>query len=515
MNISNAPRACFLWLCVLVAIVIFTIWEGNQYDIKSDGPVISLESPATLRQRFDNDTITSKLPKGDSVQVIGINRSAYGQQWLVRTRQGNVGWIDASDLTGIRQIVTDGSDKGDTVAVKAHWHGSYIYDYVYTDKSGKETKRSTDDFMPAVEWVNDFYYDKAPIAGVCTQEKFEKKILGNSFAEINSRFANPVLLHVAPSGFEAQYPWKIYDPATGQMSKGTVTFNSDSIATAVTFGNFTSRGAGWLKRMPFASNIIDWNLTSLMVRGSRYIREGNPMPSTGRFVFIICMIPIYMLILGLWMFGLQTIPTLLMGWLLKFPPVFALLKDSWLKIIIFLVAIASCYVWAVMMLAWGMFPFWILLITIISWYAFALATSPLCTYPHCRCPKCHHLYTIHFDYEKFEYDEIKTGEEVVKGQLLGTRTEKWKTWTQVTTTTTYASGRKETSSHNTNEKTHHRDYNTYQFIDYKVTYRLDHYRQYHKCSCCGHIEETTSVKYTELKRERLGSHIGEIAGNEY
>lgn len=514
MNVSNAPRACLIWLCLLLTVVGYTIWDGSNCELRTDGPLIALDSNATMRQQFDNDTITTLLSKGDSVQVLGIDRSSYGQKWLMKTRQGNIGWIDASDLTGIRQIVTDGSDKGDTVSVSAVWLGAHIHKYAYTNKNGEKRERSTYDFMPAEDWADDFYYDRTPVAGVCTQQKFEKNCIGRNFNEISSEFSDPVLVRITPSGFEALYSWKTFDSATGQMSKPTVSFAKDSVATAVSFGRATNRAAGWLKKMPLASSIIDCPLTSLMVRGSHYIMD-NPMPSTGMKVFIYCMIPVYLLILGLWMFALQAVPTLLMGWLMTFPRVFAILNDGWLRALIFIVALVSCYVWIVTMMAWGMFPFWSLIIAIISWYAFAMATSPLCTYPHCRCPKCHHMYTIQFDYEKFEYDEIKTGEDIVKGQRLGKRTESWKTWTRVTTTTTYGDGHKETSSYNTNEKTHHRDYNTYQFIDYKVTYRLDHYRQYHKCSCCGHVEETTSVAYTELKRERIGSHVAEIAGDEY
>jgi len=515
MNVSNAPRSCLIGLCFLLAVAAYTLWDGSRCDLRTDGPLIELDINASMRQRFDNDTITTKLHRGDSVQVIGIDKSSFGQKWLVKTVQGNLGWIDASDLPCIKQIVTDGANKGDTVTVKAKWLGSHIYSYVYTDKDGNEKERSTYDFMPAVEWAEDFYYDSNAVAGVCTQDKFGTKCVGRNFNEINSEFSNPVLVRITPSGFEAMYSWKTFDAATGQMSRPTVTFGKDSVATAVSFGRATDRAAGWLKKMPLASSIIDCPLTSLMVRASRYIGFDNPMLSTGMKVFIICMIPFYLLLLALWMFALQTVPTLLMGWLMIFPPVFAFLKDTWLRALLFIVALVSCYVWAVMMMAWGMFPFWTLIIAIVSWYAFAMATSILCSYPYIRCPKCHHLYTIKFDHEKFEYDEIKTGEDIVRGQLLGKRTEKWKTWTHVTTTTTYGDGSKKTSSYNTNEKTHHRDYKTYQFIDYKVTYRLDHYRQYHKCSCCGHIDETTSVTYTELKRERIGSHVGEIAGDDY
>lgn len=514
METSNAPRKCFIWLVVFVVALVFVTWDGTKYNLRTDGPIIALESKATMRQRFDKDTINTILQKGDSVQVYGIDRSSFGQKWLVRTSNGNLGWIDASDVTGIKQIVTDGSNKGDTVSVKAEWFTSYIRYYTYVDREGTEHKNSTDDFTPAMEGLDDFTYDRDAISGVCTQSKFENKSIGQSYEDVNRQFGLPVLVHVSSKGIEAQYSWKTFDPSTGFMTRPTVTFGADSIAEAVAFGNPTKRAAGWLKRIPLASSIIDWQFTTWMVRTSRY-SFAPAMPSTAQFIGILCLIPVMFLLYGIWMFAAQTIPTLLMGWLMVFPPVFAFLKDSWLRALIFVVAMVSCYIWSVIMMAWGMFPFWTILIFIVGWYAMTLAVSPLCTYPHIRCPKCHHMYTIKFDHEEFDHSEIKTGSEIVRGRLLGRRTEKWKTWTHVTTVRTDQFGNKSTTSYDKDVRHRARDYTTYEFIDYEVTYRLDYYRQYFVCDKCGLVEESMGIKYTLLNRKRVGTHTDELAGEEY
>ena len=77
-----------------------------------------------------------------------------------------------------------------------------------------------------------------------------------------------------------------------------------------------------------------------------------------------------------WMFFTPQLPVLLMGWLMKFPPVFAFLSDKMLRLLMFGVTVVSVYVWSVMMMAWGMFPFWSVLIIIFGWYAFTLAACP-------------------------------------------------------------------------------------------------------------------------------------------
>lgn len=70
-----------------------------------------------MTQRFDKDTIKQVLPAGDSVRILAIDRSSFGQKWLVQTPKGERGWIDAAQLPQIRQVVTKGKFEGDTVAI--------------------------------------------------------------------------------------------------------------------------------------------------------------------------------------------------------------------------------------------------------------------------------------------------------------------------------------------------------------------------------------------------------------
>lgn len=516
LETENAPRRCLVCLILLACCIAVAVWDGGGSDLKTDGPTLRLDSKATLRQRFDRDTICTTLAAGDSVRVLGIDRSSFGQKWLVRTPKGDIGWIDASDLTGIRQIVTDGKDKGDTVSVKAKWLGSHIHQYVYINSKGEEKERSTSGFIPVLEGWDDFEYNRDGRAGVCSAAKFEKKVLGKSLAEVNRSFGTPVLQRVTPQGIEAQYSWKIFEPSTGRMLRPDVTFTPDSVASGISFGDPTVRAASWLRHMPLASTIIDWPVTSLMIRGSRYNTFVDAMPSTGMKILMICMAVAVLICYFFWLFFTPQLPVLLMGWLVKFPPVFYVLSDQILRIVMLAVMLVSVYIWSVMMMAWGMFPFWSVLILALGWYAFTLAASLLCEYPHIRCPRCKRLYTIKFDHEVLEKSEICKGEDIRQGKLLGRRTASWKAWTEVTTTKTYSSGRKETFTHNEDYHTQNQDYRTYEYIKYDITYRLDYYRRYYKCEHCGLVEETTWVDYTELDRQESGRYAHEVAhGDEY
>ena len=515
LETENAPRRCLVLIIIILCLTGYAIWDGGGPNLKPDGPMVTVEGKAVLKQCFDKDTIATTINDGDSVRVLAINLSSFGQRWLVKTQTGDIGWIDASDFKGIRQIVTDGPDKGDTVSIKPIWLGNYIHEYSYTAKDGEETKRSTEDFIPDLEGWKDLQYNDIARAGISTQAKFTKETDGKSFEELNEKFATPVLVHFTSDGFMAQYSWKAYDPSSGEMYTPNVTFGKDSIATAVDFVKPTSRGASWMKHMPLVTKIIDLPFTSFYIHGARYNMEPSPLlGGWGKFL-VICMLVIIVIVYFCWMFAMQTVPVLLMGWLMKFPLVFKPLSDQVLKLLLLVVMLVCVYIHAVIMLAWGMFPFWTILIFIAGWYAFSLAQSPLCTYPHIRCPHCRHLYTIKFDHEDFEYSEIKKGSDIVRGKLLGSYRNTWQRWTDVTTRTTYGDGHTTTSTHRENIQNMAQDIEIYQYIDYEVTYRLDHYRDYHICSKCGLVEETTPVSYTELDRKIMGYHSGKEIGEEY
>ena len=171
LRTENPSRRCFIYLLLTVAASAVAIWDGARYDLKTDGPEICLENQAVLRKVFGEDTLTTMLNAGDSLKLLAIKKSSYGQNWLVRTRQGEVGWVDAADLGHIRQVLTDGRDKGDTVTIRADWSQGYVSDYIYTNGKGEECDRTTSDFIPVFEGWEDYAYNRGRIAGMCTQEK--------------------------------------------------------------------------------------------------------------------------------------------------------------------------------------------------------------------------------------------------------------------------------------------------------------------------------------------------------
>ena len=275
---SNSPRACLGWIIVIALAIGCIFWDSASYRLKTDGPMIKLDQQAVMTQRFDKDTLKQTLPAGDSIRVLGIDRSSFGQKWLVQTDNGERGWVDAAQLPQIRQVVTKGKFEGDTVTICGTGSGA-TSKYVFRNNAGEEDDRSTKDFIPVLKDWDDYAYNSDGVVGVCSMKKFKSKTEGKNMVEVDKALGSPIQVHSTPQGLEASYSCKVFDPTTGTMQLPTVTFSSDSIATGVTYSEWTSRASSWLKRVPMASAIIDWPLTSVMVRDSRYNAMSDPTMS--------------------------------------------------------------------------------------------------------------------------------------------------------------------------------------------------------------------------------------------
>ena len=81
---------------------------------------------------------------------------------------------------------------------------------------------------------------------------------------------------------------------------------------------------------------------------------------------------------------------------------------------------------------------------------------------------------------------------------IDSHTERWQTWTEVTTK--YGDGRTTTGKENV--RNHSRTTTTYD--DYKVLYKVKEYEISFRCSECGNIEKIVDHDYQELRREYVG-----------
>lgn len=169
------------------------------------------------------------------------------------------------------------------------------------------------------------------------------------------------------------------------------------------------------------------------------------------------------------------------------------------------VAVVNAYYWSVVMLAWGIFWPFLIIVLLTSRYFFTLATCVLCQKPHIRCPKCRRVYTIRFDHDDFIKTTYEKGSDIKRGDLLGKSTSKYQTWDKVTTRITYGDGHSRTYTENKNYKDHKVEHRTYELLNFEVTYKLDHYISHYICGKCKFEEELPWVNYTEVDRKYVGS----------
>ena len=91
LETENAPRRCLVLLITILCLSGLAIWDGGGPNLKTDGPMVAVEGKAVLKQCFDKDTISTTLSDGDSVRVLAIDLSSFGQRWLCGWRAASFG----------------------------------------------------------------------------------------------------------------------------------------------------------------------------------------------------------------------------------------------------------------------------------------------------------------------------------------------------------------------------------------------------------------------------------------
>lgn len=504
---TGTTTICGVLFFISLAIFL-TEFFSNSQRFESNAPVVILDKPQTLSMNFGNDTLKVRLHRGDSLKILGIDRTTYSQRFLVETQTGNRGWMDTYYLP-VKQILVKGNNIGDTITITSQKYtgsSTFISGYKAVLENGTEIETQAGKFEPAIDdWTKLKLSDV--IVTSCGTEKHYSSLIGLSLTELENKIGPAFQVLRNDKGIIAQFKTLVYNTEDGKFYYPIFKFNPDGVSETVEFEYYKDRNSSILKHIPFAGFIFDIPFTSASIRSSIYEKFviSETIAGFKRFMIYVLVVIVLAGIL-IWLLVTPSIPVLAMGWMICFPKVFALFPDKALKWLMFGVLLISTYYWTVLMMGWGMFwPFGIGVFAA-SWYIFKYASSELCTIPHTRCPHCHRLYTIHLDDEVLYDTRYEKGADVVRGKLLDTSYSKYKTWTQVTTTTTYSNGSKSTSSHRENEQNHKVRHDTYQMIDYELTYRIDYYHDHYVCEDCFFEEILNSTKWTEVDRKMVGSH---------
>lgn len=503
---DNAPRVCIIWAVITIAALVAEVVSTSDSSFRTDGTVVTLTSDQTMQFRFaDDDVRELKLHKGDSVRVLGIHKLHYMMEYLVETTDGNRGWLQADQLP-VRVIVRKGKFKGDTVRLTSqyrtigterHPSGYYI--------NGSEDHLQAEQFVPDFPEWEKYSLEDNTATSIMTVGKL-RDMNGNSLGDIEAKVGPAYqVLHLADSTL-AQFRMSAISMEDGKTYRPTITFDADSNAVGMAFEYRRDRGDWLLRNLPGAKFVINMPLTRMLTRSSIYVPEGDLEDATLLTkVWVWCLVILQILVYAVWMFVTASLPVLVIGWLIRFPRLFAFLDDKPLKILMLVVTAISFYCWSVALLAWGMFWPFLVLLFLTDRYFYTLAACVLCQMPHIRCPQCRRLYTIRFDHDEFVNTTYEKGSDIVKGKMLGLSTSRYQTWLQVTTTTTYSDWSVKKESHRENVQNHKVEHRTYEMLNYELTYKVDHYLSHYICGECGHEETMGWAKYTVVDRKYVGS----------
>lgn len=494
-------RICgILFIIVFTALIADVCTSDNQ--VRAYGPVIELQERQKLPVVIDGDTTFVTLAPGDSVRVLGFDRRISHQDILVETADGNRGKLDASQLP-IRQLIIEGKHKGDTVVrLVPEYSGTTVHKYLATTSKGEELKLRADEMVPLVEKWTDLNLDNIASTSVATRKGLEK-MSGKTLEDIEQKYGMAYnILTGRDSTMKAGFRIYAYG-SDGRPYRPAITFDSEGKATEFAYQPVTGKANNrWaLAYAPLAGQITDMPLTRVLTRSSSYT-----MPSdTGKPVPWYLYIAVVAVLAGglAWYCLTPSLAVLLIGWLIAYPPVFRLLSNKTLKVIIYVAAAAGFYCWAIALMAWGMYWFMVLPILPVSYYCVRWATEYLSDcQPHERCPRCKHIHTIRFDHDDVTGTKYMKGKDIKRDKLLSEQDEKYQSWLEVTTR--YTDGTRVTRRENVRD--HKRRHRLYSYIDYEVTYLVTFYLDYYICSCCGYEETDTHLTRKEVDRQEVGMH---------
>ncbi len=205
----------------------------------------------------------------------------------------------------------------------------------------------------------------------------------------------------------------------------------------------------------------------------------------------------------LWFYGTPMIPVLLMGVLMHNPKIFYPLNNKVLEGVIGVVAIVSTYIWAAMLVGWGIMWLFLLPIIIVAFGATTFVSSPLFPSAPCaRCLKCRNIETMNFVDSVYDHEYETWLRETEYVKKISEKKRKFQTWNEVT----WRRGDGSTYRTSENVQNHTQIITTSLYDDYKVLYNVKVYQNNYSCVVCGQHEHNFSEKYKELDRKYMGTH---------
>lgn len=458
------------------------------------------------------------LQKGDSVRVMAYDRT-HAALW-VETAEGRRGLIAAEAVSRNWQVYdVDGKDSmniGEPLSFVSR-ELKYPFHITATDSLGKTITRDVDQVAPAFIVPHDrhFYYEDAYGDIVCSRRSFEKAIAGKTQQEVDSMYVPAMVVSRDGNKTYAAYNVSIYDDGIGAFFKPIVCFG-DGKAEIANRGKSAGIQSWIVKVLPFNNFVIDkfgWLIASpgFDVYSQHFDdRLFLTKPSAAKLWTTAILLIIFVLLpllVGFFLFWgmMYCIPAIVLYILLNWPWPLKPLSNRIVMIVTIALLLSGFYVWLVLMMAYDN-DLWPAVVLMMMW-AFTFIMDKMACLLSLRCEKCAHIDSYVYDHtdwgEAFDRWEDETESRQTDSKLIN----KFRTWTEVITTTTTNYGYytdKHVSTSRIDEKTHRVYKDSYQHDYYKVLYHVEPYKDFHKCKHCKNIHVYNGEKKTELDRKHTG-----------
>lgn len=496
-------------LTCIIIIIVTNIVAALLVDTHRDPVPLVADRQMNIYSIFDNDTVRTQVNQGDTLQVLGYmgaRYSSYRHRLFVANDKGVRGCIFLDEI-GYKFIDTK-SDSIDTLTVTAIPNAADRYRCECVTTGGESVKVKIEDIEPILpEEILNLRMREEENTYYMSEKRFSREYLGQSFADNSKRYREAYNVAVLRDTLRAKYGVSVVEIASGKHCAPIVSYNDSLVAVSVAYDSYNTASDWIICNLPFVCDVMDMpfltNLTQTMV----YDKFTSQLNKTWwKNLHIYAMLLLYVIMALIWVYFTPLLPVFILGLLLNIRQIFRPLGDKTMQAIIYVVAVASTLIWICALLGWGIYSLLILLFYLSFRFSCSMVTKPLKSdIPHERCRSCRQLYSNKYLKSDLEREYDKWFSESVFARTLSSHTEKWKTWTEVTTT--YTDGHQEKSKKD--EKTHKRTTDNDLYNDYDVLYHVKEFKHTYKCEVCGNEEYTYSMTRKELERKHKGYHTEE------
>ena len=505
---SDAAKSHFYWcliaLAVLVGMHLLTCLTLDN-DLPRRPDTIQLNKSYTLTYKFNEKEVNVTLPKGTEVKVLGARRGSmtFPERLWVELEDGTRTLISCEYFDVEYEAIPDGEKTPKPCEVQGKDGDRLNIQF----KDGTTDEQYCGDVYPIWPKSLKFKYlsNSSISSSYMSLSKFEEKFIGSTFEKNDKRQFPATSVYHKGGLTEASYDLWVLDTSTGLRYKPVVVYNSDGIAESYRLGSPEKRAKIFLKYMPFVGKIVDVPCFNILIKGSFYDVVGESRREAGLVGKIIgfAVALIMGIFLLLWFYATPMVPVLLMGVLMHNPKIFYPLNNKVLGGLISVVAIVSTYIWAALLVGWGIMWLFLLPIIFASIFVTTFVSSPLIPDAPCaRCLKCRNIESMNFVDSVYDHEYEKWMRETEYVKKISEKERKYKTWNQVT----WRRGDGSTYTTNENVQNHTQIITTSLYDDYKVLYNVKVYQNNYSCVVCGQHEHNFSEKYTEIDRKYMGTH---------